>query len=107
MMPVDSAGPVATCKFEGEITIFRAAELKDTLLQALALPEPALEIDLSSVEEIDSTGIQLLLALQQEARRQDKTVICTQPSPQFLAVAQLLNLADRLLAGPVVLVEEG
>ncbi|QEI09479.1 STAS domain-containing protein [Pigmentiphaga aceris] len=53
------------------MTIYRAAELKDTVLAAIADAQ-ALDIDLRLVEEIDTSGIQLLLLARREAARQEK-----------------------------------
>ena len=44
----------------GEMTIYRAAELKQELLSALD-SAAALDIDLSQVTELDCSGVQLLL----------------------------------------------
>lgn len=61
----------ASLPIEGEMTIYRAAELKDTVLAAIADAQ-ALDIELRMVEEIDSSGIQLLLLARREAARQGK-----------------------------------
>lgn len=53
-----SAGTV--CRIEGEMTVYRAAELKPVLLQA-ARDGAAPALDLSAVTEIDTAGVQLLL----------------------------------------------
>jgi len=60
----------AAFRVEGELTIYRAAELWDALKAQLAdVPEAAcLEIDLSAVSEMDSAGVQLLLATKKSAR---------------------------------------
>ncbi len=46
--------------FEGEMTIYTAAELKEKFDEAIEDPLE-LEIDLAKVNEIDSAGIQLLM----------------------------------------------
>jgi anti-sigma B factor antagonist len=46
-----------TLRIEGELTIFRAMELKPALLPV----PPLTEIDLSGVTEIDTAGVQLLM----------------------------------------------
>ncbi|WP_338765685.1 STAS domain-containing protein [Massilia sp. METH4] len=69
----ESQGPVAALAVEGELTIYRAAELKDVLLDAARQQEtPA--FDLSAVTEFDSAGLQLLLVARQEAARLGKTL---------------------------------
>ena len=77
------------------MTIYRAAELKDTVLAAIADAQ-ALDIDLSMVEELDSSGIQLLLLARREAARQGKSLrlIChSAPARESLA---LLGFDDQL-----------
>ncbi|SMC18135.1 anti-anti-sigma factor [Andreprevotia lacus DSM 23236] len=83
-------------QLEGGLTIFQAAELKDELLQALAHAEHRIELNLAAVEEIDSAGVQLLLALKHEAASQQKTVNYSHHSPPVLAAIDLLNLAATL-----------
>ena len=63
----------ASFPIDGEMTIYRAAELKETLLAALAAA-PALDLELRHVEEIDTSGVQLLLLARQEAARAGKSL---------------------------------
>ena len=83
-------------QLEGGLTIFQAAELKDDLLHALGRANPHVEVDLAHVEEIDTAGVQLLLALKQEAASQQKSVSYSHHSPAVLAAIDLLNLAATL-----------
>jgi anti-anti-sigma factor len=50
----------AIVHIDGELTIYRAAELKELLMAPIQRGE-AVEIDLHEVTEIDSAGVQLLL----------------------------------------------
>jgi anti-anti-sigma factor len=52
---------------EGEVTIYRAAELKDAVLAPLATAANRIEIDLSQVSAIDTVGVQLLMLARREA----------------------------------------
>ena len=56
---------------EGEMTIYRAAELKDIILPQINQAN-VIEIDLSRVTEIDSAGMQLLVSAKMEAMIRDK-----------------------------------
>ena len=76
-------------RIEGELTIFRALELKDALL---AQPLP-LEIDLSGVTELDSAGVQLLLLAKKTALGQQRELRLVAHSPAVIEVFELLNLA--------------
>ena len=83
------------------MTIYRAVELKQTLLDALAQCA-ALDIDLSMVSEIDTTGVQLLLLVQQAADDGKQTLRLSNHSAAVREVFELLNLglhfADRVAA---------
>lgn len=71
---------------EGELTIYRAAELKDALLAAVN-HSPVLEVDLAGVTDIDTAGVQLLmlakrsaLQLQRQVRRRRTARRCSKSS---------------------------
>ena len=80
------------CKFPigGELTIFRAAELKEAILLVIAKHED-IEIDLSQVTEIDGAGLQLLISSKLEARQKNKTLCFTGHSG---AVTDALDICD-------------
>ncbi len=77
---------------EGELTIFRAAELKP---QILATPLPA-AIDLSGVTEIDTAGVQLLLLARRTAQAAQQALQLAVPSDAVREVFALLNLGAHL-----------
>lgn len=77
---------------EGELTIFRAVELKPLIAGA---PAPA-AIDLSGVTEIDTAGVQLLLLARRTALAEQRTLELRAPSAAVSEVVALLNL------GPVL-----
>ena len=76
-------------RIEGELTIFRAAELKPVLL---ADPAPD-EIDLSGVTEIDSAGVQLLMLARKTALAEQRPLRLVAHSAPVLEVFELLNVA--------------
>ncbi len=82
----------ATAHFaiEGEMTIYRAAELKDTIKPHID-HAGVIEIDLSKVSEIDSAGLQLLIAAKLEAMIRDKQLHFVGHSKPVL---ELLDLCD-------------
>lgn len=87
----DSAADTFT--LNGSLTIYRAVELRELLMLALARKGDVL-LDLGEVEEIDLAGVQLLLLAQREARELGKALAW---GPQSEAVREALLLAG--LAG--------
>jgi anti-sigma B factor antagonist len=86
-----SQGAAACLAVEGEMTIYRAAELKPALLEAVrAHDAPAL--DLSAVTEFDSAGLQLLLTARQEAARLGKRLAVPAASAAVRDVFALLGM---------------
>jgi anti-sigma B factor antagonist len=79
----------------GELTIYRAQELKQTLLDALEA-HTELELDLSQVSELDSAGLQLLLFAKQSASARRVALTLVEPSPAVREVFALLQLAPDL-----------
>ncbi len=84
---------------EGELTIYRAEELKPQLLAALESglagdAEPA--FDLSAVTEIDTSGVQLLLLARREAAARGKPLQLLAASPAVRDAFALLELDTHL-----------
>jgi ABC-type transporter Mla MlaB component len=73
------------------MTIYQATELKTLLINKLS-GASALDIDLSAVSEIDTTGLQLLIAL----RRETKPVNFINPNHCIKQLAELLQLHELL-----------
>jgi anti-anti-sigma factor len=63
---LDQSASVCLLRFEGEIKIACAAELKSLLLEALASGKD-LQIDLQHATELDLTALQLLWAARRQA----------------------------------------
>jgi anti-sigma B factor antagonist len=83
---------VHTLAIEGELTIYRAAELKPVLLAAVQR-EPVVEVDLSQVSEFDSAGLQILMLAKREAGAAGRELRLVRHSPAVVDVLQLLDLA--------------
>jgi anti-sigma B factor antagonist len=83
---------VHTLSIEGELTIYRAAELKPQLLDAVQR-EPVVELDLSQVSEFDSAGLQILMHAKREATAAGRELRLVKHSPAVVDVQQLLDLA--------------
>lgn len=86
---------------EGAMTLVRAVELKQSLLDLLAR-EATVALDLSRVDEIDSSGVQLLLMARDDARRAGKSFGLSASSPKVAQTLQTLGLAIKdFLVGAV------
>ncbi len=80
---------------EGELTIYAAAEFKANLENALAASEN-IEIDLAGVSEMDTAGLQLLLAARREAQRCGKSLRLKDCSEAVHDVFELCGMTDCL-----------
>jgi anti-sigma B factor antagonist len=89
--PGPSAPAVTGLRLEGELTIYRAEELKPILLAALADANP-LEIDLSGVTELDTAGVQLLLLIKKTAQVQQRELRLLRHRLAVTDVFERLNL---------------
>jgi len=83
---------VHTLRIEGELSIYRAAELKPVLLEAVQR-EPVVEVDLSQVSEFDSAGLQVLMLAKREAVAAGREFRLVRHSPPVVDALQLLDLA--------------
>ena len=81
-------------RIEGELTIYRAAELRDVLKDALAAvpPNGTLALDLADVSEMDSAGAQLLIAAQKSAQASGRAVRVAATSDAVDDVLAILRL---------------
>lgn len=82
---------VQVLAIDGEMTIYRAAELKETLLAALTNAQ-VVEVNLAKVTELDSAGIQLLMLAKQEAEKLKCELHLVSHSPAVLDIFELINL---------------
>lgn len=87
------ANPAAqVLSVDGEFSIYRAAELKPVLMQAVE-SSPVLDIDLSGVAEFDTAGVQLLLLAKKQALTLGHELRVVRPSAAVADVLKLLDLA--------------
>ena len=89
----------ARLSIAGELTIYRAAELKLQLVEQLER-HSALDLDLAQVSEIDCAGLQLLLFAQRATQARNGELRFIAPSPVVLEVFALLQLAPPAIAPP-------
>jgi len=98
---IDNTGDQCRIAVEGEMTIFSALELKNSLLAPIG-DKDDIEVDLSAVSEIDSAGLQIMVLLKLEAFVQNKMLRFTGHSP---AVREIIDLCDlgAFFGDPVVI----
>lgn len=79
----------------GDLNIFNAAEQKQRLLAALEAGNEV-EVNLSEVSEIDSAGIQVMVAAKREAANRNTLLRFTDHSPAVFDILELCDLAGHL-----------
>lgn len=88
----------ARIALSGEFTIFTALPVRNQLMAALADADNV-EVDLSQISEIDSAGIQLMMAASKEAEATQKALRFVDHSPAVTDALKLLELAQFLDTG--------
>jgi anti-anti-sigma factor len=87
----DSGSPALA--ISGEFTIFTAASLKTSLIDAIVQAEtPDIDVDLSNVTEIDTAGLQLMVMAKREAASQSKRLHFSGHSGPVLDLIDLCDL---------------
>jgi len=101
-MTTDESGKTVL-RIEGEMTIYRANDIKQQLLDALG-QSANVEIDLSGVSELDTAGLQLLMLSKKIAQANSTEFRLTGHSMAVLEVFELLDMAsffgDQLVIQP-------
>lgn len=92
-----TAGPVTIVHAPVDLTILTAAEVRTTLLEAVA-GSTAVEVDLADVEELDTAGLQVLLLAGREAQAHGIELRCERPSEAVLATLALVGLTTTLIS---------
>lgn len=98
---IERSADGACVRLDGELTIYHALALRDTLNDALGelLGEPAgttapgpLTLDLSAVTEIDTAGLQVLMAARKTAAARGVALPVAAVSPCVEALTTLYGL---------------
>ncbi|MCP3689865.1 MAG: STAS domain-containing protein [Gammaproteobacteria bacterium] len=79
---------------DSDMTIYSASQNHQDITDHFA-QYSSFEIDLSAVEEIDCSGIQLLLALNHTAQKNSKTLTVTSVSDVAAEVMDVLNITTQ------------
>ena len=90
-------------RIEGELSIYRADELKHALIEPLQAGV-RLVVNLAAVTEIDTCGLQLLMLAKRTAKAVQAELQLVSHSPPVVEVFELLNVAaffgDHLVIEP-------
>ncbi|PRC91130.1 STAS domain-containing protein [Solimicrobium silvestre] len=100
-MTAETITATATLRIEGEMDIYRAAELKNTLLAALDQTKQ-LELDLASVSELDTAGVQVLIMIKKQALANGRTLRLIAHSRAVIEVLKLFNLITYFDDSPLI-----
>ena len=92
----DEVPAIVPLSIHGPMTFPRAIELREALLSALSQRPSPVELDLSSVTELDSAGIQVLLLVKRTAKARNKEVLLVGQNLLVSSTLELLRLDDYL-----------
>lgn len=102
-MSKDAAITQVELNIEGELSIYRAEELKNALIEPLK-KGVCLVVNLARVSEFDTCGLQLLMLAKRTANALGAELQLVGHSPSVLEVFELLNVAayfgDHLVIEP-------
>jgi anti-sigma B factor antagonist len=98
----DSGDDTGLCKlsFDEDLTIYSIDALKQEVSEVLDTYD-RFELNLASVEEIDSAGIQMLLALRTELGTNNKELKITAVSGVVAKMIEMYEVGDRFDMGEV------
>lgn len=88
-----------------DMTIYQAEALKETLLAGIGRSD-VIELDLSQVVEIDTSGIQLLMLAKRESQAHGKTLHIVAHSPAVHELIDFFNIAG-YFGDPLVIPARG
>ena len=83
----------AELRVDGELTIYRANEVAQTLFAAVRAHAGDVNLDMSDVTEFDTAGLQLVLMARRMAESNGHRLDVVQPSECVIDVLKLCNVA--------------
>jgi len=87
---VTKSGDLVKAKLQDSLEISTVSEARDNILQLLNSGS-SIRFDLSSMTEIDTAGVQLILAVRKEALMQGKECRFVHPSPAVEEAFRILG----------------
>lgn len=98
---IENEERVCRVTMDGEMTIYTAAQTKESLLRAMRACDEIV-INLANVSEIDAAGLQLLALVKREAADRSKSIHFVAHSKAVMDMLDLCNLAG-VFGDPVVI----
>ena len=103
--PAPAALPGTPLCLGAELTIAHAAALREALVDAVLAAPADLQLDLASVSDFDSSGVQLLLSARRSLAERGHALQITAASTPVQDALALFGLAD-LLAAPAAVTDD-
>jgi anti-sigma B factor antagonist len=91
MSAEQSSDNVARLAIDGEMTIYRAADLKQELVQAVR-KNAVLEVDLAGISELDTAGLQVLMVAKQAAAAAGHQLHLVAHSAAVIEIFEMLDV---------------
>ena len=96
---VDRKADVVVVTPAGDVDLDTAPRLRQTLQDVIGLPGvKRIDVDMSNVTFLDSTGIGIFVAAHKAAAEKGTTLALRQPGPMVRMVLELTNLVPMLVA---------
>ncbi|HHM06307.1 MAG TPA: STAS domain-containing protein [Gammaproteobacteria bacterium] len=95
VIAIDNGKDSALVSGEGEWTINNAAEIKETLVQALATEKPV-SMDVTKVTRMDTPVMQLLLSFKQDAKGKGVDIDWQGVNETVRATSDILGMSAQL-----------
>lgn len=92
-MDQDHKLSIGELRVDGEMTIYRAAEVAQTLFASVRAHAGDVHLDLSDVTEFDTAGLQLVLMARRLVEANGHCLEVVQPSECVAEVLKLCNVA--------------
>lgn len=95
----DLPGQGCRLSVSGELDLATSPRLEQQVRTVLADGARSVVIDLANLSFIDSSGLQLLLALSQQAREDEWDLLITRPSEQVQRIVKITGTGTELPIG--------
>lgn len=89
---VDEQPSLTVVRVVGDVPASQAGAIEDTVLPYLAGPGVDLEVDLSGLTFLSSTGLSVLVQLMRRAKQSKRVLRYRRPSPHIERMLRIANL---------------